>query len=75
MRTQAMAMTDTGLEWCGYKIFLLIPCQLGAPTPNDVIPEFRKSIKMLSGKVGLNDFYGMQRMVLNRIVKGLSLVN
>lgn len=74
-KTMPVAMTDTGLEWSGFKMFLLIPCQLGAPTPSDIIPEFRRSIKMLYGKFGLDDFLVLQRIVHNRIINGLTLVN
>lgn len=74
-KTMPVAMTDTGLEWCGYRMFLMIPVELGAPTPDMVIPEFRKSIKMMERKTSLDDFYRMQRIVLDKILNGLSLVN
>lgn len=69
---QFAAMCDTGLEWCGFKMFLLIPQSEGYMA-GEVLEEFRASMK--TRNFTMADFYRTQSIVLKRIIEGRSLVN
>lgn len=65
------AMMDTGLKWCGFRMFLLVPKSDGYK-PYEVIEEFRRQMRL---NISLDEFYKIQQKVLKKIINGKALVN
>lgn len=70
-------MTDTGIQWHGLKVFVLIPLT-GGNNPGEIAKLFNKETMLMvkrGSQITLRDIYQYEQIVRQKIEAGESLTN